>query len=411
LTLQVIIIRADGAFAETEDVRRQSFVKAFSDAGFEWTIDRQRFAASRKLGSLHERMAFFLRQHLKRGRDMRDVDQLVMAMHRCACKAFTQLIEQGATAPRAGMRELVVTARQEGVRLVLAGAVRREDADRLLVHALGARGLQAFDAFTLVSEAEEEADLGALYRQVLADAHVEPACCLVIEATIHGMNAAKATGLPVIATRSSYCFESPCAGDSAGVFEDLPSVLAGGAKRELQPLSGQDRTDLLAALQQLHTGKIDGEVVSNRGLVMRVSDILKIKGSAVKTIEASATIRALAQALRVEAVGGMVVTDAKGALAGIITERDLARGLAEFGSDLSSLPVTALMTNAVITCAPEDSVATVAKVMTQRRIRHLPVVVDGQLVGLVSIGDVLKYRLDEVQLEANVLRDFALARK
>lgn len=138
---------------------------------------------------------------------------------------------------------------------------------------------------------------------------------------------------------------------------------------------------------------------------------MKTKGSQVKTIEPAATIRALAQGLRLAAVGAMVVIDDKGVLHGIITERDLARGLAEYGSDLPSMPVSALMTKAVITCAPEDRVAAVAKVMTQRRIRHLPVVVSGKLAGLVSIGDVLKHRLDEVQLEANVLRDFALARK
>ena len=75
------------------------------------------------------------------------------------------------------------------------------------------------------------------------------------------------------------------------------------------------------------------------------------------------------------------------------------------------MAVSKLMTKSVITCSPDDSVAAVAAVMTQRRIRHLPVVVAGKLAGLVSIGDVLKHRLDEVQLEANVLRDFALARK
>ena len=144
---------------------------------------------------------------------------------------------------------------------------------------------------------------------------------------------------------------------------------------------------------------------------MRVSDILKLKGPAVKTIEPTATIRALAQGLRLEGIGAMIVIDAKGAISGIISERDLARGLAEYGSDLSSQKVSALMTQAVVTCAPDDSVATVSRVMTQRGIRHLPVVIDGQLAGLISIRDVLKHRLDEVQLEANVLRDLALARK
>ena len=73
--------------------------------------------------------------------------------------------------------------------------------------------------------------------------------------------------------------------------------------------------------------------------------------------------------------------------------------------------VSQLMTRTVVTCAPDDSVAAVANVMTQRRIRHVPVVVDGAVVGLISIGDVLKHRLDEVQLEADVLRDVARSRR
>jgi CBS domain-containing protein len=129
------------------------------------------------------------------------------------------------------------------------------------------------------------------------------------------------------------------------------------------------------------------------------------------TIEPDATIRAFADKLKVAGVGAMLVTDQKGALCGIISERDLARGVADFGPNLSSMHVSDMMTQSVVSCRPEDSVASAAKIMTQRRIRHLPVVVDGLLVGLVSIGDVLKYRLDEVQLEANVLRDVALARK
>ena len=144
---------------------------------------------------------------------------------------------------------------------------------------------------------------------------------------------------------------------------------------------------------------------------MRVSDILKTKGSAVKTIEANATIRALAHRFKTESVGAMLVLDDTGALQGIISERDLARGIDEFGTDLPQMRVASLMTRSVVTCAPEDGVAAVASVMTQRRIRHLPVVVDGKVVGLVSIGDVLKYRLDEVQLEASVLRDVARSRR
>lgn len=142
---------------------------------------------------------------------------------------------------------------------------------------------------------------------------------------------------------------------------------------------------------------------------MQVSAILKTKGSAVKTIRPQAPVRAVAQALRSESVGVMVVTDEVGTLKGIISERDLARGMADLGESLFGKTAADLMTTQVVTCTPDDSVAGIARVMTQRRIRHLPVMTGRKIVGLVSIGDVLKHRLDEVQLEANVLRDVAIA--
>jgi CBS domain-containing protein len=138
---------------------------------------------------------------------------------------------------------------------------------------------------------------------------------------------------------------------------------------------------------------------------------LKTKGSAVKTIEPNATLRTLAHSFRKESVGAMLVLDAERRLLGIVSERDLARAIDDFGTGLPEMRVSDLMTRSVVTCAPEDSVAIVANVMTQRRIRHLPVVVNGIVVGLISIGDVLKHRLDEVQLEADVLRDVARARR
>ena len=98
-------------------------------------------------------------------------------------------------------------------------------------------------------------------------------------------------------------------------------------------------------------------------------------------------------------------------MVGIISERDLAYGLATYGDKLLSMCVSELMTKAVIVCTPEDSIAEVMNVMTQQRIRHLPVKDGEQLIGIISIGDVLKNRLGEMQLEANVLRDIAIARR
>ena len=143
---------------------------------------------------------------------------------------------------------------------------------------------------------------------------------------------------------------------------------------------------------------------------MKVSAILQAKGSAVKSVDTSATVRELSSRLKSEGVGAMVVVDRSGHLAGIVSERDVARGIADHGAKVPGMLVTDLMTKAVVTCSPDDTVANISRIMTQRRIRHLPVMKEGSLVGIVSIGDVIKCRLDEAQLEASVLRDYALAR-
>lgn len=142
---------------------------------------------------------------------------------------------------------------------------------------------------------------------------------------------------------------------------------------------------------------------------MKVAEILKTKGSAVMAVRPTDTIGTLAKRLRLEKVGAMIVSSDDHSLDGIISERDVVYGLAAYGNDVLNMPVSELMTRAVVTCSPDDSIADVAKIMTLRRVRHLPVKEGARLVGIVSIGDVLKHRLDEMQLEANVLRDYAVA--
>ena len=105
----------------------------------------------------------------------------------------------------------------------------------------------------------------------------------------------------------------------------------------------------------------------------------------------------------------MVVTGEGGALIGIISERDIVHGIAEHGAACLVMSVADLMTKRVITCAPDDSVARISRLMTESRIRHLPVVEGDQLAGVVSVGDVVKSRMEEMSLEANVLRDIAIA--
>ncbi len=138
---------------------------------------------------------------------------------------------------------------------------------------------------------------------------------------------------------------------------------------------------------------------------MDVERILDTKGRKVVSTRPDTPVAEAVSRLRAEGIGAMVVLSASGHLDGIISERDVVRGLARHSRAVLDLKVADLMTRSVATCSPKDTVKAVMAVMTERRVRHLPVVEAGQLLGIVSIGDVVKNRLDEMELEVNVLRD------
>ena len=140
---------------------------------------------------------------------------------------------------------------------------------------------------------------------------------------------------------------------------------------------------------------------------MKVADILTAKGSAVITVKPSDTIGTLSQRLRDNRIGAVAVSSNGTTVEGVISERDIAYGVAVHMADLHKLPVSALMTKTVITCSPNDRIADVASTMRARNIRHLPVEEDKRLVGMVSIRDVLNHRLDDLQQQTNMLRAFA----
>ena len=142
---------------------------------------------------------------------------------------------------------------------------------------------------------------------------------------------------------------------------------------------------------------------------MKVADILKLKGQEVISVRPAELIATLSHRLRLARIGAMVVLGEDGALEGIISERDIVHGIAEHGSRCLELTVADLMTRRVATCAPDDSISRIASIMTESRIRHLPVVDGQRLVGVVSVGDVVKNRMEEMSLEASVLRDIAMA--
>jgi predicted transcriptional regulator len=144
---------------------------------------------------------------------------------------------------------------------------------------------------------------------------------------------------------------------------------------------------------------------------MRVADILKSKGQHVVTIVPEESIRSLSQRLRREHIGAVVVSHDGKTIDGIISERDIAHGVDVHGNALLDKKVDDLMTTAVFTCTRDDTVSQLMKLMTEKRIRHVPVFENDELIGLVSIGDVVKFRLEELQMEANVMRDIAIANR
>ncbi len=142
---------------------------------------------------------------------------------------------------------------------------------------------------------------------------------------------------------------------------------------------------------------------------MDVANVLAAKGRDMFTTRPDVTVATAAKMLRHHRIGALIVCDEAGELVGLISEREIAFGLASHGAALLDMRVADLMLRSLPTCRPQDSLRTVMAQMTARRLRHFPVLEDGRLSGMISIGDVVKHRLDEVELEANVLRDAYVA--
>jgi CBS domain-containing protein len=139
-----------------------------------------------------------------------------------------------------------------------------------------------------------------------------------------------------------------------------------------------------------------------------VETILRRKGTDVATIEPDASIRRAADWLRVKNIGALVVTSGKAVL-GLISEREIVHAFSRYGETAASMHVKEIMRRGVITVSPDESVTRVMQLMTRHRVRHMPVVLDGKIAGIISIGDVVKRRLEDLECETNVLRDVYIA--
>jgi CBS domain-containing protein len=139
---------------------------------------------------------------------------------------------------------------------------------------------------------------------------------------------------------------------------------------------------------------------------MRISDVLRHKGAEVATVKPDATVRDLLAQLATRNVGALVVSDDGETVAGIVSERDVVRRLHIEGANLLTHRVRDIMTSEVATCPPHHTVNDLMRVMTERRVRHVPVLVDGKLAGIVSIGDVVKHRIGELEDETHQLEAY-----
>ena len=142
---------------------------------------------------------------------------------------------------------------------------------------------------------------------------------------------------------------------------------------------------------------------------MFVRDILSTKGNVVTTTTPDTTIANLANVLAEHRIGAVIVTDPGGKVCGVISERDVIVALAKHGPECLDHTVETAMTHDVLTCTLDTTIAELMSQMTERRIRHLPVIDDGRLAGVVSIGDVVKHRIAEAEQEANQLREYITA--
>jgi CBS domain-containing protein len=143
---------------------------------------------------------------------------------------------------------------------------------------------------------------------------------------------------------------------------------------------------------------------------MTIQDILHRKGRQVVTARPTETVLATVRMLTEKRIGAVIVEDAHLRPAGIFTERDFAKAVAHHGADALAMPIGGLMSAPIISCRPADRVETAMATMTRAKIRHLPVIAEGQLLGIVSIGDLVRQRLEEKELEAGVLLDLSRLR-
>lgn len=181
------------------------------------------------------------------------------------------------------------------------------------------------------------------------------------------------------------------------------------AALEMALRRGLDETRARTIFSRLpNTGVIARRPAKTKGCTMMIKTILKNKGDAVITIGVSESVRNAMDTMVEHRVAALVLKDGA-EVTGVVSERDILHAIVDRGAAILSEPVGHIVTGPLVAISPEETTKRVMYLMTNSRIRHLPVMENGRLVGIVSVGDVVKYRLEELEMESNVLRDLAVA--
>lgn len=412
MTLRALVFTGIDTIVHTRDARRRAFNEVFAEAGLDWHWDEPTFAALERAG--HPVEEFIKRQ--KRWLETDDTQKLRVALQRHHKTTYLQKIV-GAGTGRPGVTALIAAARDRGFKVALVSTFSDTETSDIVRAVLSASSAALFDVIVCresIDQSRFESDSFATAVEALG---VPPNAALAVCSGGGGSAAATAAGLGTLIVRRDV-HDQEDHHDALAVVDELTRLP--GVDSAATTAAGEA---LLEAVKTLHLTHCNNTIamrvrassnwtVFERGVKsMRVADILSAKGRGFISVRPEETLQDFAARLKQEKVGALIVSANGTSLDGIISERDLAFGLAVHGEALARMPVSALMTKTVITCQPNHTIAEVMSVMTQRRIRHLPVKDGDVVVGIISIGDVMKQRLDEMRLEANVLRDYAIARR
>ncbi len=393
-------------FPQAFNLIARSYNLAFSDAGFNWCWDKRTCIELFQRTRRDSRVATYAKEIL--GWNItKDSQCLFRVLERRRFTHLTALIENERLSINSFLLREAVAGAASDVQFVLFGPTACADLRLFLDDAARSPELMA-------DQVDQTKGLAALPVDVASDLSAADKNSLLIAMNEDWEWCRPELSLPSIIVSQHQDFAAILERGKPASTNGSTSPKATRARRITH-----SEPEVLYALREMHgrirrsqaiTIPLKLETRRKSGVgAMLVADILKSKGSSVISINRDAGIAELAKKLRENTVGAMLVMSEDHDLQGIISERDISYGLAAHGEDIHKMSVKDLMTKTVITCKPTDTLASLEQIMTQRRIRHVPVKSDDRIVGIVSIGDVLKSRLSEVTLEANVLRDVAIA--